>query len=265
MPVISVCSPKGGVGKTTVVANLAYAFSRAGTKVIVVDFDPQNALRLYFGLPLNDERGYVTAPKNDWSSVCINIDKNLYMLPFGKSNKEQRAILDEALATPDYFKTVQGSLFDNPNILVIADFAPGYTQALESIASVSDLQVVPLLADAASISLFSQLMSGGLMDGLVGGGLGFYIILNQIDNRIKLNREVQNFCEQNFKEQLLGMIHRDTSVIEAAGQQMAVFDYNKNSAAAFDIEIIAHKVAEKLGFEVNKGTMTINPLRKENV
>ena len=101
------------------------------------------------------------------------------------------------------------------------------------------------------------------MDGLVGGGLGFYIILNQIDNRIKLNREVQNFCEQNFKDQLLGMIHRDTSVIEAAGQQMAVFDYNKNSAAAFDIEIIAKKVAQRLGFVVNKETMIINPLRKE--
>lgn len=263
MPVISVCSPKGGVGKTTVVANLAYAFSRAGTKVIVVDFDPQNALRLYFGLPLNDERGYVSTPNTDWTNACINIDKNLYMLPFGKSNKEQRALLDEAMAEPDFFKNVQGGLFNNPDILIIADFAPGYTQALESIASVSDMQIVPLIADAASISLFSQLMSGGLMDGLVGGGLGFYIILNQIDNRIKLNREVQNFCEQNFKDQLLGMIHRDTSVIEAAGQQMAVFDYNKNSAAAFDIEIIAKKVAQRLGFVVNKGTMIINPLRKE--
>ena len=226
MPVISVCSPKGGVGKTTVVANLAYAFSRSGSKVVVVDFDPQNALRLYFGLSLNDERGIVTLPNKDWISSCISVDKNLYMLPF---------------------------------------FAPGYTQALDSIASVSNLQVVPLLADAASVSLFSQLLSGGLMDGLVGGGLGYYIVLNQIDNRIKLNREVQNFALQNFKDNLLGMIHKDTNVTEAAGQQISVYDYNKNSAAAFDIEVIAKKVAQILGFDVKKGTMVINPLRRQNV
>lgn len=264
MPVISVCSPKGGVGKTTVVANLAYAFSRAGTKVVVIDFDPQNALRLYFGMSLNDERGFVSNPDKDWISACINVDKNLYMLPFGKSDKEQRQVLDDALKTPDYFRTVQKSLFNNPDLLVIADFAPGYTQALESIASVSNMQIVPLLADAASVSLFSQLLAGGLMDGLVGGGLGYYIILNQIDNRIKLNREVQSFAIKNFKDNLLGMIHRDTSVTEAAGQQISVYDYNKNSAAAFDIEVIARKVASILGFDVKKGTMIINPLRKQN-
>ena len=264
MPVISVCSPKGGVGKTTVVANLAYAFSRAGTKVVVIDFDPQNALRLYFGMSLNDERGFVSIPDKDWISACINVDKNLYMLPFGKSDKEQRQVLDDALKTPDYFRTVQKSLFNNPDLLVIADFAPGYTQALESIASVSNMQIVPLLADAASVSLFSQLLAGGLMDGLVGGGLGYYIILNQIDNRIKLNREVQSFAIKNFKDNLLGMIHRDTSVTEAAGQQISVYDYNKNSAAAFDIEVIARKVASILGFDVKKGTMIINPLRKQN-
>ena len=265
MPVISVCSPKGGVGKTTVVANLAYAFSRSGSKVVVVDFDPQNALRLYFGLSLNDERGIVTLPNKDWISSCISVDKNLYMLPFGKSDKEQRAVFDEALKQDNYFKNVQSSLFDNPDVLVIADFAPGYTQALDSIASVSNLQVVPLLADAASVSLFSQLLSGGLMDGLVGGGLGYYIVLNQIDNRIKLNREVQNFALQNFKDNLLGMIHKDTNVTEAAGQQISVYDYNKNSAAAFDIEVIAKKVAQILGFDVKKGTKVINPLRRQNV
>lgn len=119
MPVISVCSPKGGVGKTTVVANLAYAFSRAGTKVVVIDFDPQNALRLYFGMSLNDERGFVSIPDKDWISACINVDKNLYMLPFGKSDKEQRQVLDDALKTPDYFRTVQKSLFNNPDLWLL--------------------------------------------------------------------------------------------------------------------------------------------------
>jgi MinD-like ATPase involved in chromosome partitioning or flagellar assembly len=33
MPLICVCSPKGGVGKTTLAANLAYSLARTGSKV----------------------------------------------------------------------------------------------------------------------------------------------------------------------------------------------------------------------------------------
>jgi cellulose biosynthesis protein BcsQ len=51
MPLICVCSPKGGVGKTTLAANLAWALARAGSKVLALDFDVQNALRLHFGVP----------------------------------------------------------------------------------------------------------------------------------------------------------------------------------------------------------------------
>lgn len=57
MPLICVCSPKGGVGKTTLAANLAYSLARTGSKVLALDFDVQNALRLHFGVPLSDERG----------------------------------------------------------------------------------------------------------------------------------------------------------------------------------------------------------------
>ncbi|UWN51868.1 Septum site-determining protein MinD [Alcanivorax sp. ALC70] len=49
MALISVDSPKGGVGKTTCAANLAYGIRRLGYRVAVIDFDPQNALRLHFG------------------------------------------------------------------------------------------------------------------------------------------------------------------------------------------------------------------------
>ncbi|GBQ08066.1 ParA family protein [Saccharibacter floricola] len=41
---ITVCSPKGGTGKTTLVENLLVLFERAGKNVLGVDFDPQQTL-----------------------------------------------------------------------------------------------------------------------------------------------------------------------------------------------------------------------------
>ena len=35
MPLVCVCSPKGGVGKTTIAANLAWSLARAGSKVLM--------------------------------------------------------------------------------------------------------------------------------------------------------------------------------------------------------------------------------------
>ena len=46
MTSIVVSSQKGGVGKTTVSVNLAYAFARAGWNVLLVDSDPQGSVGL---------------------------------------------------------------------------------------------------------------------------------------------------------------------------------------------------------------------------
>jgi chromosome partitioning protein len=50
MRVIAVCTQKGGVGKTTAVANLAAAWGGRGRRVLAVDFDPQFALTRRFGV-----------------------------------------------------------------------------------------------------------------------------------------------------------------------------------------------------------------------
>lgn len=42
--IITVCSPKGGTGKTTVAQNLLVQFANAGFRVLGVDFDPQQTL-----------------------------------------------------------------------------------------------------------------------------------------------------------------------------------------------------------------------------
>ena len=46
--IITVAQQKGGAGKTTIAANLAVAFSRAGKTVSLLDTDPQGSLGRWF-------------------------------------------------------------------------------------------------------------------------------------------------------------------------------------------------------------------------
>ena len=48
--VLAVVSQKGGVGKTTTSVNLAAAFARRGLKTLIIDVDPQGAVRYGIGL-----------------------------------------------------------------------------------------------------------------------------------------------------------------------------------------------------------------------
>ena len=48
MNVIACYSIKGGVGKTALAVNLAYAFRESGLRTLLLDLDPQGAASFYF-------------------------------------------------------------------------------------------------------------------------------------------------------------------------------------------------------------------------
>ena len=54
--VLAVVSQKGGVGKTTTAVNLGAAFARRGLKTLIVDTDPQGAVRYGVGLKRGHEQ-----------------------------------------------------------------------------------------------------------------------------------------------------------------------------------------------------------------
>lgn len=258
MPLICVCSPKGGVGKTTLAANLAHTLVRAGYKVLALDFDVQNALRLHFGVPISETRGFVAKATelSDWSQSVLTVGSNLFVLPYGEASEAQSQLFTEAMVQDKQFLTRGlSSLLNYPGLVIIADFPPGPSPALKAISPLADLHLVVLQADTASLSMLPYIESHRLTGEVLNQKSGQFFILNQSDNRRQVSRDVASFVEQRLGDKLLGMVHRDESVVEANALQQSIFDFNPVSAAAFDIELIAKKVAGILGIQVGDGTV----------
>jgi len=82
--VYAVINQKGGVGKTTTVANLGAAIAARGHDTFLIDLDPQAHLTLHFGIEANDIRGNVYDVMTDElpiASAMTPVAPNLRVAP----------------------------------------------------------------------------------------------------------------------------------------------------------------------------------------
>ncbi len=81
---IAVINQKGGVGKTTTTANLGAAAARAGSRVLLIDLDPQGHLSLHFGAELSDDQPSVYDVLTDSmpiQEVALNVRDGVTLVP----------------------------------------------------------------------------------------------------------------------------------------------------------------------------------------
>ena len=75
MPTVSVINYKGGVGKTTIVANIASELAWRGYRVLLIDLDPQASLTFSFLSVDSWRHNYAdTTTIRDWYDAFINQD-----------------------------------------------------------------------------------------------------------------------------------------------------------------------------------------------
>lgn len=252
MPLICFASPKGGVGKTTLAANIADALRRQGRRVLVMDFDPQNTLRLHFGVPLNDTAGFmVELPKRpDWRDLVRQTASGVMVLPHGSGDIRGTLGLAHALERdPELLAAPMRSILGDPNLLVVADTPPGASHALNIIAPMASMVCAVLLPDATSAALIPDIESGrflgaGTMATLFAGRLR--VVLNGVDPNARLSRAAAETVARHIGPRLLGAVARDELVAESLAAQRLVLDLAPGSQAAEDMREIARGIEAAL-------------------
>lgn len=248
---ISVLSPKGGVGKTAFAANLAASLSERVGSVLALDLDPQNTLRLHFGIDPSDEGGFARNVLKGvpWQEAMVRNRYGVDVLPFG----ELALLTDDTdvwYASGSH-EWIDG-IFSDPVVSgyasAIIDTPPGPTPILRKMMAVSDLVFIVLLPEAASFACIPA-MKRRLQDQdsqPIRGHQPYYV-LNQMDARRRLHRDVRAVMGQLLGDSLMDFyIHSDASVGEALAQQQPVLRYAPQAQSAKDFRRLAQWLGEQV-------------------
>lgn len=241
MRVVAVISPKGGVGKTTVTANLSASLARLDTRITALDLDPQNALRLHFGMAHDDPSGIVQASLagHGWREVMYESAYSVDFLPYGSVDEQQRYAFEQQIKDdPHWLSRHLAALGLGRDDVILIDTPPGPTIYLQQVLQAAHMALIVLKPDAASYSTVPSIEA--LIQYYCAGRhdfLGHCYALNQMDAAKQLSRDVYEMLRTSLGARLIPTtIHRDEAVCEALACQTPVSYYSQYCSAAHDMQ-----------------------------
>lgn len=255
--ILSICSQKGGVGKTTTAVNLGAALTHFyGKKVLVIDLDPQGHVEKSLGAMINDGIEYTPLSKiletkgsNVLDAVIKTDLENFHLTPGDRSLIESESILATRIGKEFIIKSALKTAKTHYDFIIF-DCPPSLGNLTLNALVASDYVVIPcemsVLAFEGVTDLLDTLQEVTERVNKELKVLG--VLFTRVDGR---NLNMNELIVANMKKFFNGQIFKtqvaiNTAINKAQLEGRPVFHFAPSSTGAINYEALAGEVIERL-------------------
>ena len=249
--VVAITSGKGGVGKSTLSANIAYLLAKGGFKVGIMDADIGLAnLDVMFNVRADKNILHVLKGEATFAEIVVSVEENLWLIP-GESGDEILKFSDATIVSR-FLDEAQA--LENLDFLII-DTGAGIGDTIQMFLRAADDVVVVTVPDPAAITdAYAMVKVVSKVRDEIG------LVINQVKNAAEGEKIFNTIAKvakgnigQNLRLELLGSVRSDPYVARSVKQRMLVCKELGNIAPAGDMKKIAEGLAGKKEQKMLKG------------
>jgi len=249
--VISVSNQKGGVAKTTTVVNLAWALTRLGKSVLILDMDPQANASDTMGVnPYESQFTMVNVLTDKKKIISTSWTKTrndmIYIVPshikLSAAERDLYGSVNSVMALRTKLDRVALENFD----FILVDCPPSLGLLTINALVASQSVIIPLEADSyyalqgidsleSTIEDIRELNPGLAIEG---------ILLTMYDNRTSICKAMAEEIHTYFGNDKVfkTIIRRNTAINQATLNHLTIFEHDRRAYGVYDYTNLAREL-----------------------